>query len=661
LPLTNKQKNYILKKKKKLSTKEMSKKLNVPVNEVDQFISTIKEKKYPFYYNLILLRIPILVLVLLETGLRYFDYGKDYSQWLKVDDKKMVLNPEIAFRYFYNIKSVPEPSQDLFDIEKKTNSFRVFIVGGSSAAGYPFSPSGSFAKYISKRLELLYPDRTIEVINTAMSAINSYTLRDLFQGILEEHPDVILIYAGHNEYYGALGTGSMESLGSSRSVVNFMLSLNKYKTTQLLRNFIKSSMKIFSGDEKTSGTLMSRMAEDQLIELNSDVYNRGVDQFEGNLKDMFEMANESGVPIIISNLTSNLKDQKPFVSIEDGDDPSADEIYNKGTSALARGLNNDARNQFYRAKDLDALRFRAPRDINNIIELSAYKYNYPVVDADSVFNELSPNGIVGSNLMTDHLHPTIEGYQILGKLFFQEMVRNNLLPKGSPTSISLHEQDEIIKDNFDLTGLDSTIARYRIIILKGDWPFVEKKISLTETLKKLNAQTYSDSLAMKVLNNKLSWEKAHRDLAAWFLRNNRVDQFLKEIDAVIFQFPFIYEYYQIVINVLLDRKMYDEAYPYLLKYYQSHPDGFSAKWIGIIDLNKKNIERAIKYLEKSVKYNPNDSQVLYNIAGAYSLEKNYKKALDTISRCLQINPNHQGAKNLQKQLLAISKQINRDL
>ncbi|MCK5086988.1 MAG: hypothetical protein KAQ90_05680, partial [Melioribacteraceae bacterium] len=311
MPLTNKQKNYILKKKKKLSTKEMAKKLNVPVNEVDQFTSTIKEKKYPFYYNLLLLSIPILMLVLLETGLRYFDYGKDYSQWIKVDNQKMVLNSDIAYRYFYNIKSVPYPSQDLFDIEKKPNSFRVFIVGGSSAAGYPFSPNGSFAKYIRKRLELLYPDRTIEIINTAMSAINSYTLRDLFQGILEEQPDVILIYAGHNEYYGALGAGSMESLGSSRSVVNFMLSLNKYKTTQLLRNFIKSSMKIFSGDEKASGTLMSRMAEDQLIELNSDVYNTGVDQFEGNLEDMFKMANESGVPIIISNLTSNLKDQKP--------------------------------------------------------------------------------------------------------------------------------------------------------------------------------------------------------------------------------------------------------------------------------------------------------------------------------------------------------------
>lgn len=637
----------------------MAKKLNVPVNEVDQFRSTIKEKKYPFYYNLLLLSIPILVLVLLETSLRYFDYGKDYSQWIKVDNQKMVLNPDIAYRYFYNIKSIPEPSQDLFDIEKKPNSFRVFIVGGSSAAGYPFSPNGSFAKYIRKRLELLYPDRTIEVINTALSAINSYTLRDLFPGILEQQPDVILIFAGHNEYYGALGAGSMESLGSSRSVINFMLSLNKYKTTQLLRNFIKSTMKIISGDEKTSGTLMSRMAEDQLIELNSDVYNRGVDQFEGNLNDMFEMAKDSGVPVIISNLTSNLKDQKPFISIDDGDDPPAAEIYNSGIADLSKGLNNDARNKFYKAKDLDALRFRAPSDINKIIEQLAGMYNYPVVDADSVFNKLSPDGIIGNNLMTDHLHPTIEGYQIIGKLFFQEMIRNKFLPEGNIASLSPDEQDEIIRANYDLTGLDSTIARYRIIILKGDWPFVEKKMSLTERLKKLNAQTYSDSLAMKVLNNKLSWEKAHRDLAVWFLKNNMTDQFLKEMDAVIFQYPFIYEYYQIVINALLDRKLYGEAYPYLLKYFQSHPDGFSTKWIGIINLNKNNTERAIKYLEISIKYNPNDSQVLYNLAGAYSLEKNYKKALDTISRCLHINPKHQGAKNLQRQLLAISKQINR--
>ncbi len=41
-----------------------------------------------------------------------------------------------------------------------------------------------------------------------ISAINSITLRDIIDDVLEENPDLIIIYTGHNEYYGALGPAS---------------------------------------------------------------------------------------------------------------------------------------------------------------------------------------------------------------------------------------------------------------------------------------------------------------------------------------------------------------------------------------------------------------------------------------------------------------------
>ncbi len=228
--------------------------------------SKIKEKKkYPIYFNFLLLLIPIFLIVLLEVGLTVFNYGETFNQWEVIDSQKMMCNPQIAKRYFYTTDAVPYPSQDLFDIQKKENSIRIFILGGSSAAGYPFTPNGSFARYIKKRLELVYKNRTVEVINCSMAAINSYALLDMMPGILEQKPDIILIYAGHNEYYGALGAGSLESLGNSRWLINTMLKANKYKTVQLMRNIIKSAMSIFSSENKKSGTLMARMADDQMI------------------------------------------------------------------------------------------------------------------------------------------------------------------------------------------------------------------------------------------------------------------------------------------------------------------------------------------------------------------------------------------------------------
>ncbi len=629
----------------------MAKNLRVPVEQVRAFSKSIGRKKYPFYYNIILLSIPFISIFLLEFSLNYFNYGREYNQWEIVDSQKMMLNTEIAFRYFYQSESIPYPSQDLFDIKKKPGAIRVFVIGGSSAAGYPFSPNGSFSKYIRKRLELVYPNKPIEVINCAMTAINSYALLDMLPGILEKKPDIILIYAGHNEYYGALGAGSLETLGNSRGLVNFMLAINHYKSIQLLRDGIQSIVQYFSPQKERTGTLMSRMAKEQSIVIYSDTYNTGINQFEGNLRDILRMTKEANVKVILSDLTSNLKDQRPFISVDRFENQSAKAAYELGEEILANGNNNDALQFFIRAKDLDALRFRAPSDINKIIYKLADEFGYPTISADSTFNALSDYGIVGSNLMTDHLHPTLEGYQIIGKLFIDKMLEKNYLPMSSKIAERSADQDKYVVANYDFTELDTTIGKYRITILKNDWPFVENLTSTSNILNLLNVKNYSDSLALFVLENKIPWERAHRNLAKRFLNKGDIDNYLKEMNVIIFQYPFIYNYYEMIINNLLDRKMFDKALPYLEKYDKLTPTAFTAKWIGIIELSKENTTKAIRYFEKSIKLNSFDDQVYFNLAGAYSMKKNYQEALSAIDNCLMINPNYKGAKSLQGQLL----------
>ena len=51
-----------------------------------------------------------------------------------------------------------------------------------------------------------------------------------FDEIIAIEPDAVLIYAGHNEYYGALGTASTESLGGSTILVRLYLGLRQYRT-----------------------------------------------------------------------------------------------------------------------------------------------------------------------------------------------------------------------------------------------------------------------------------------------------------------------------------------------------------------------------------------------------------------------------------------------
>ncbi len=656
MALSNKQKSFILKNKKSKSALKLSNDLNVDIKEIEQFLSTIKTKKTPKIFYLILVLIPILFVILLEIGLRLFNYGIDTKTWDKVGNEYYELNPEFAYRYFYTVKNVPQSIQDVFRINKAPNTFRVFVLGGSSAAGYPFMPLGSFSRYIRQRLEIEYPSTNIEVVNLSLTAINSYTILDLIPDVVDQKPDLVLIYAGHNEYYGALGVGSMESLGNSRAIVKFVINLNQFRTVQLLRNIIKNVLSAIKSHNKKpdTGTLMSRMAQDQTIFYDSDVFNRGIDQFKNNIDEVLQTLKNNNIPVIISTLACNLKDQKPFISEKDKDFPPASIIYKEALDELQTQNFTKADSLFRYAKDLDLLRFRAPERINSSINELANKYDIPLVDVDDYFCKISPQKVTGNNLMTDHLHPTLHGYQIMGKLFYEKMEEVNLIPSDKKVIYSERIADSLTVANFKYSHADSLLANYKILLLKNDWPFVTNENRIPSN-KLIKTNTYEDSVVADCAFGNIMWNDMHTKLANYYLKKNEFKKFKKEMDVLIYQYPIIPEFYHFLVTELIRREKYNEAYPYLMKNYKIIKDQFSTKWLGIIDLSKHKLDTAIKYLNTSLAFNPNDEQVLYNLAGAYAEKKEFNKASELVNKCVKINPNYSAAVSLKKQLDTVLK------
>lgn len=657
MSLSNKQKKFIEKNWKKYSTEKFVKEFNLDKSEVEEYLTKLKEahKPAPKIFYVILILIPILFFILLEVGLRLFNYGYNLDQWVEVTPTSLALNPEIGKRYFYTTQTIPESIQDIFDKEKSPNSFRVFVLGGSSAAGYPYMPLGSFSRYIRQRLEHTYPKTKIEVINISLTAVNSFTIRDFIPGVIEQKPDLVIIYVGHNEYYGALGVGSMESLGKSRSFINIVLYLNKYKITQLVRDFISwFSTQIASDTESKTGTLMARMAMDQEIILNSEIYEVGIEQFDGNISECLEMLSKANVNVLMGTLVSNLRDQPPFISKSARGLPPANEVFSKAKNSLNNGLIEEADSLFRYAKDLDLLRFRAPEKINKIISSFVGRYNIPVVNLDSVFSKSDPVGIIGDNLMTDHLHPTLEGYLLMGKSFYNAMVEKKYLPDDSPSITDLNKQDSITVADYRFSKLDSVIADYKIKQLKNDWPFINRQNKLSNE-KLLIPKTHIDSLAYQYLVDKKVWLDIQRDAASYYLRTNQIDLFIKQMKVLTHQYPVLYELNNSAANNLLQRGFTDEAFYFVNRRYKLSPDAFSSKWSGIILLSKGNYTDAINYLEESLEYNSNDEQVLYNLAGAYSQIKEYKKALDIVKKTLLLKPDYEAAINLKSQLEKVVK------
>ncbi len=654
MPLSDKQKRLIDIKKNKQSVQDISNELKIDEKLVEEFIGNSK-KKTPRWFYLVLILLPVVIVLFLELSLRLFNYGRTYDQWIPAGEGKLTLNPEIGFRYFYNTERVPSANHNYFDEIKKENSFRVFVMGESSAAGFPYSPNGAFSRYIRKRLELLYPERKIEVVNIAMSAINSYALKDMLPGVLEKQPNLIIIYAGHNEYYGALGVGSVETLGETRFIVNTVIWLNRFKTFELLRDVVKSVSGWFSTPIKSDGTLMARMSQRQLIPFNSEKYFSGLNQYEGNLRDMLEIAKDKNVPVILGRLVSNLKDQKPFESFKDGGFPTADEIFILAHDELNSGRLSSADSLFRLAKDLDPLRWRAPEKVNQIIEDLGKEFSYPVVKLDSVFNAESVFGVVGDDLITDHLHPNLRGFQIIGREMINKGLESRILPQDYKKEFSIGAQDSITLSRYEFTKLDSTIALYQIIILKSDWPYTKEKKSDKQKLELLNMQTYTDTLAFQVGKGDLEWEAAHLKLAQRKISEGDLESFQKEISAATDEYQFDPYPYEFAAQLLVNLKRFDEAYYYLQKLNELKSGAYSTKWLGIIDLLNNKVDSAIGYLSKSINYNSSDAQVYYNLAGAYSIKKDYQTALQMINRCLQIEPNYSMAKDLQQQLINVTR------
>ncbi|MDP4173933.1 MAG: hypothetical protein Q8933_08195 [Bacteroidota bacterium] len=604
-------------------------------------------------FYLVMILIPVLFFVLLESSLRIFNYGIDTREWIPATYNKIVMNPQIGHRYFYTTKGIPYPNPETFDKVKGENTYRVFVLGESSAAGYPYTPAASFSKYLKKRLEILYPSMKIEVINIAMTAINTYALRDMFPGVLDQKPDLILIYTGHNEYYGALGIGSMEYLGSNPKLVNFVLKLNRFKTVELLRNVIGSLINTFTSKKQSgesNGTLMSRIVKDQYIAYQSKQYKAGINQFESNMKDILQMAKEKKVPVILGTLASNLKDQAPFISTNGGGYPEASKIFKQAQEKYNSGNIHEAEVLFRKAKDLDELRFRAPEDINREIKNLAKEFSLPIAEIDSAFNKLSPGGIVGDNLMTDHLHPTLKGHEIMSEMFFAAMKKNNLLPKVQAERYDEPGLQRLIDKNFKFSRLDSLIAFYRIASLKNDWPFTDPGHRRPDS-EIIKPKDYIDSLAVNFYYSTMDWEEAHRKAANWLISRKDFDGFKEQMEVLLEQFPVVAAYYDYAANTLLNYKRFDDAYDYFLRRSRFRPDATSLKWLGIIDLSKSKTDQAIGYLRESLHYDSMDTQVLYNLAGAYAMKMNYNQALETIDKCLEIDPSFPAAGSLKTQIV----------
>lgn len=468
---------------------------------------------------------------MLELLLRLLNYGGSLDLFVPGPGKlehHYIANPEVGRRYFAALKQRPIPPNDYFARLKPANGYRVFVLGGSTTNGYPYGSNLMFSRILEAQLQDVLPDRAVEVINVSMTAINSYTLLDFMEDILEQHPDAILMYAGHNEYYGALGAASMIKAGSNRAIILAYLQLSRLKTFILVRD-IFTRITTFSRQESLppTATLMERIVANQSIPLNSPLYVAGREQFAKNVRAILKKAKKARVPMLLSELVCNTCGLAPFVSIEGAE--SAENVFDAAVRLQENQHYDSARVLFKKARDLDALRFRAPAEFNQIIHQVAAEYGAPVVPMESVFETASPHGLVGDNLMLDHLHPTITGYFLMADAFFAEMVQAGLLPHVAGRSSTADK----LRQSWGYTRLDSLYGDLGIRVLKGGWPFTPRSETNT-ALDDVTPQDFVEEIAKKVATyDDVSIREGHEILAKYFTDQGQESKAFQEYKALV--------------------------------------------------------------------------------------------------------------------------------
>jgi tetratricopeptide (TPR) repeat protein len=67
-------------------------------------------------------------------------------------------------------------------------------------------------------------------------------------------------------------------------------------------------------------------------------------------------------------------------------------------------------------------------------------------------------------------------------------------------------------------------------------------------------------------------------------------------------------------------------------------------------VQKGDLQRGISLLLESRALSPSDPQMLYNLSGAYGLNKNYQQAMEIAEEVIAINPNFPGIQQWKAQL-----------
>ncbi|MFN0157725.1 MAG: tetratricopeptide repeat protein [Bacteroidota bacterium] len=633
---------------------------------------------------------PVVFFLLLEVALRIVGYGPDLSLFtteVLAGKTYTVMNADVKNRYFSSVTFNPSTSPDYFLTPKPTGTFRIFCLGGSTTVGYPYWYNGSFSSFLRDRLRQLFPDRTIEVINVGMTATNSFTVNDMAEELVDNEPDLFIVYDGHNEFYGALGVSSNESPAKARWITRLYLKAIHLKTFILVRAIYNGIRSAISPDveEKPGATMMEKLAAGKFIPYNSQLYRDGLDTYRANLDELRTLCEEHAIPLLLGSQVSNLRSLHPFVS---NPAPDLSEMQQKEFQALydlgvthwnsgeitgageafrkalmidslradaqfllahcldSLGRKSEALKAYIRARDFDELRFRMSSDFNSVMRETCIPTGPVFVDIEKAFKAHSPDSLIGFQLIYEHLHPNSWGFYLMAREFAYAMRENGVLASPEDWMNRDTIPDQVFWDNRCVTDLDELLAIRRTEILTSGWPFRTQPTAV-------DAITEDDTLGQiveKVTRARWNWGQAHNAAADHYLRRGDVRNAERELLTIINQLPLLEETpYLKLARLHIDQSRFADATKQLRASLEIKPTILAYRALADLSMNAGNPADAVTFYEKTFSFEQTPPERMdngYLLALALFRTGNLQRSSSELLKVLNIKPDYQPATEL---------------
>lgn len=647
--------------------------------------------------------VPALLLGGLELALRVGGYGYPAAFFVKSPvpgPTTLVENRRFSLRYFApELMRIPNPVA--FNPVKPSETLRVFVFGESAAEGDPAAAFG-FARILQVLLREQYPERRIEVINTAVTAVNSHVIRPIAREAAAHNGDVWVIYMGNNEVVGPFGSGTVfGAQAPPLPVIRATVALKATRTGQLLDNLLHWSGRR-AGPREWDGM---EMFLQQQIRRNDPRMTRVYENFRENLADMIALGVGSGAKVVISTVGSNLRDCAPLASLHRADLPAdkmaewkaayeagvALEQSRKFAEAIAQyqlasqvddqfaelhfrlarceaavGRATNAHKHFLLARDLDTLRFRADSRINDSIRKLAAQWqsrSVRLADADAELARTSADGVPGGEWFHEHVHLKFAGnYQVARTM--GEQISQALGPGASEREKPWLSLDACAQ-RLGLTDCERLRMAQEVTRRTSRPPFTQQLDHAADAARraaqlaelherdraKFAASVTAYQLALAQAED--DWQ-IHDNFAGALVLHGDGSNAVVHLRRVAQLMPHFVQTYHLLGSIFIEQERWEEAEACYAQVFALERDSLEGRiGMGRVRLAQRRGEEALTEFRRAVKLQPRAART-HNHLGVALLQLEQAAAAETAFRAaLQAEPEFVAARlNLGSALLA---------